>query len=58
MSNKTKNLTGTIWKGAVAAIKRELREWYGTISVEELANNYELALEIEVLERMLARLGV
>jgi hypothetical protein len=39
------------------AIRRELRRWYGLISVEELVSNKELVLEIEVLERMLARQG-
>lgn len=39
------------------AIRQELRRWYGLISVEELVSNKELVLEIEVLERMLARQG-
>ena len=41
----------------IASLKRELREWYGAISVEELVNNRELAFEIEVLERMLINQG-
>ncbi len=43
---------------ALAAIKRELRKWYGLISVKELISNRDLVLEIEVLERMLATEGV
>ena len=41
----------------LAAIRRELRKWYGLISVDELVNNRDLVFEIEVLERMLARQG-
>ena len=41
----------------IAALKRELREWYGAISVEELVNNRALAFEIEILERMLTNQG-
>lgn len=45
-------------KSALANIRRELRKWYGSISVKELVSNRELVLEIEVLERMLANQGV
>jgi hypothetical protein len=41
----------------LSAIRRELRKWYGLISVDELVNNRDLVFEIEVLERMLAREG-
>ena len=45
-------------RAALATIKRELRKWYGAISVDELVGNRELVLEIETLERMLAFEGV
>lgn len=45
-------------RAALATIKRELRKWYGAISVDELVGNRELVLEIETLERMLALEGV
>jgi hypothetical protein len=41
----------------LGVIRRELRKWYGLISVDELVNNRDLVFEIEVLERMLAREG-
>ena len=50
-------LTPTL-RVALASIKKELRKWYGTISVDELVENRELTLEIETLERMLALEGV
>ncbi len=40
------------------ALKREIRKWYGMISVKELISNRELTLEIETLERILAHQGV
>ena len=45
-------------QNALAALRRELRKWYGMISVQELASNRELAIEIGILEKMLAREGV
>ena len=45
-------------KSALEALKREFRKWYGMISVKELASNRELAIEIGILEQMLARQGV
>ena len=45
-------------RAALAALKREFRRWYGMISIDELASNRELAIEIGVLEQMLARQGV
>ena len=45
-------------KSALAVLKREFRRWYGMISVNELASNRELAIEIGILEQMLARQGV
>ena len=37
---------------AINAIKKELRKWYGMLSVEELVGNHKL------VERMLAMRGV
>lgn len=45
-------------RAALAALKREFRRWYGMISIDELASNRELAIEIGVLEQMLAKQGV
>ena len=58
MNTNSKLFSRVCLKAAFAALKREFRKWYGTISVEELANNRELAIEIGVLEQMLARQGV
>lgn len=46
------------FRAALATIRRELRKWYGVISVKELILNRELVVEIEVLERMLVNQGV
>jgi hypothetical protein len=45
-------------RAALASLKREFRRWYGMISIDELASNRELAIEISVLEQILARQGV
>lgn len=36
-------------------IRRELREWYGSLSVRELSMNRALIEEIEKLERLLTK---
>jgi len=57
--NYRKNMVAnTVIKAALVALKREFRRWYGMISVNELASNRELAVEIGILEQMLARQGV
>lgn len=58
MNTKSNGFLGMSIKAALAALKREFRRWYGTISVKELAANRELAAEIAVLEQMLASQGV
>lgn len=58
MSSKSKTFSNYCLRTALAALKREFRKWYGMISVNELAANRELAFEIGVLEKMLARQGV
>ena len=40
-------------KNVFEIIKRLFREWYGSLSVEELTSNHEL---IEVIQRIEARL--
>ena len=57
LQNRIKSVPPTL-RAALASVKKELRKWYGTISVDELAENRELTLEIETLERMLALEGV
>jgi hypothetical protein len=39
---------------ALERIKAEIRNWYGNLSVKELAYNKALIAEIEKLERLLA----
>lgn len=39
---------------AIERIKTEIRNWYGNLSVKELAYNKALIAEIEKLERLLA----
>ena len=39
---------------AIAALREEFRDWYGTISVGELVSNPTLTRWIEILERLLA----
>jgi hypothetical protein len=39
---------------AIERIKTEIRNWYGNLSVKELAYNKTLIAEIEKLERLLA----
>jgi hypothetical protein len=58
MNAKSKGFSRVCLRSAYAALKREFRKWYGTISVDELAANSELAFEIGVLEQMLAGKGV
>jgi hypothetical protein len=58
MKTKLKSLYSAYFDSAIAALRREFRKWYGTISVNELAENRELVFEIGVLEKMLARQGV
>lgn len=58
MKYQGKMAANAIIKAALAALKREFRKWYGMISVDELASNRELAIEIGILEQMLSRQGV
>lgn len=39
---------------AIQRLKTEIRNWYGNLSVKELAGNKTLIAEIEKLERLLA----
>lgn len=57
MNRRSSGRSNPLLRNMLDAIRRELRRWYGLISVEELVSNKELVLEIEVLERMLARQG-
>ena len=57
MNQRNRSRQSPLFRTMLGAIRRELRRWYGLISVEELVANKELVLEIEVLERMLARQG-
>jgi len=45
-------------KSALERIRRELRKWYGVISVKELVSNKALTFEIETIERLFAQQGV
>lgn len=56
--NYQRRTANALVRAALAALKREFRRWYGMISIDELASNRELAIEIGVLEQMLARQGV
>ena len=56
--NYQRRTANALVRVALAALKREFRRWYGMISIDELASNRELAIEIGVLEQMLARQGV
>lgn len=58
MKARGKIAANLLLKAALTALKREFRKWYGMISVDELASNRELAVEIGVLEQMLVRQGV
>ncbi len=53
-----RTIANALVRAALAALKREFRRWYGMISIDELASNRELAIEIGILEQMLARQGV
>lgn len=57
MKQRNRDSQNPTLRTMLAAIRRELRRWYGLISVEELASNKDLVSEIEVLERMLVRQG-
>lgn len=58
MKDQASKVANGFIRVALAALKREFRKWYGMISVDELASNRELAIEIGILEQMLARQGV
>ena len=52
--NKNLEYVATPGPSAIEKIKTEIRNWYGNLSVKELAYNKALIAEIEKLERLLA----
>lgn len=52
--NKNSECVTAPGPSAIERIKTEIRNWYGNLSVKELAYNKTLIAEIEKLERLLA----
>ena len=52
--NENSEYVATSGPSALERIKTEIRNWYGNLSVKELAYNKALIAEIEKLERLLA----
>ena len=52
--NENSGYVATPGPSAIERIKTEIRNWYGNLSVKELAYNKALIAEIEKLERLLA----
>lgn len=52
--NENSEYVATPKPSALERIKTEIRNWYGNLSVKELAYNKALIAEIEKLERLLA----
>ncbi len=52
--NENLEYVATPGPSAIERIKTEIRNWYGNLSVKELAYNKALIAEIEKLERLLA----
>ena len=52
--NENSEYLATPGPSAIERIKTESRNWYGNLSVKELAYNKTLIAEIEKLERLLA----